>query len=222
MLSRSGHRAFDIPHHLTFWRSQLKFSNSPQSFNVILDTGSSDLWVTSKDCTTCTKTARSFDTTASSTLEAAHDSSGQPVKVTIAYGSGAVAGILVRDVVAMGGFQVQPQPWLLIDQTAGNVLSANDGLMGLAFNTLSNFGGTPFWQALADGNKLATPEMSFWLTRRTGDPAVPSEDYGGVFTLGGQNQTLYKGDVEFLPLVTNAGKQVYWLLDVSGMYPICT
>jgi len=138
----------------------------------------------------------------------------------ITYGSGAVAGDVVQDTVTMGGLQVQPQPWLLIDQTSGNVLSADDGIMGLAFNAISGIGATPFWQTLAEGNKLTIPEMSFWLTRRVGGPSTQGEEFGGVFTLGGQNKTLYKGDVEFLPLVTNAGRQTYWFLNVSGMYPI--
>jgi len=85
--------------------------------------------------------------------------------------------------------------------------------MGLAFDINPGSGDTPFWQTLAEGNKLATPEMSFWLTRHIGDPNAQEEEFGGVFTLGGQNKTLYKGDVEFLPLVTNAGRQVY--LDLS-------
>ena len=221
LLSRSGHRAFNIPTNSHFQRSQLKFSNSPQPFDVILDTTASDLWVTSKDCTTCPKTAKSFDTAASSTLEVPHDSSGQPVPAAIIYGSGSVAGILVRDTVAMGGLRVQPQPWLLINQISGNVSGSNNGIMGLAFDINPGSGDTPFWQALAEGNKLATPEMSFWFARHIGDPNAQEEEFGGVFTLGGQNKTLYKGDVEFLPLVTDAGRQVYWQLVVSGMYPMC-
>jgi len=224
LLSRSGHRAFNIPTNSRFRRSQLKFSNSPQSFDIILDTIASDLWVTSKDCTTCPKTVKSFDIAASSTLEVAHDSSGQSVPVTITYGAGATAaaGILVQDAVAMGGFRVQPQPWLLIGHISGNLLGSYDGIMGLAFDTISSFGGTPFWQTLAKDNKLATPEMSFWFARHIGDPNAQAAEFGGVFTLGGQNKTLYKGDVEFLPLITNAGRQTYWLLGVSGMYPIST
>jgi len=122
----------------------------------------------------------------------------------------------------MGGFQVQDQPWLLVDQTSANFLDGtNAGIMGLAFDTLANTGATPFWQTLATAGQLATPEMSFWLTRFLGDPIAGEDNFGGIFTLGGQNKTLYTGDVEFLPLVTNAGRQTYWLLNVSGMFLIC-
>jgi cathepsin D len=119
----------------------------------------------------------------------------------------------------MGGFQVQRQPWLLVDQTTSDLLDGtNAGIMGLAFDTIANTASTPFWQTLASGGQFSTPEMSFWITREVNNPNAPTETFGGVFTLGGQNQTLYQGDVEFLPLVTNVGKPTYWLLNVTGAH----
>lgn len=197
----------------------IQILNRPQSFNVVLDTGSSDLWVTAKGCASCTAGTPSFNNNASSTFQIGQDTSGQPVTVTITYGSGAVAGYLARDTVAMGGFQVQRQPWLLVEQTTSGLLDGtNAGIMGLAFDTIANTAATPFWQSLASGGQWSSPEMSFWITREVNNPSAPKETFGGVFTLGGQNQTLYSGDVEFLPLVTNVGKPTYWLLNVSGMY----
>ena len=205
---------------LHFHPSQLKFSNSPQSFNVVLDTGSADLWVAGTDCTTCDQITPLFDSNASSTFEVA-ESNGQPVPVTITYGSGEVAGDLVNDTVVMGGFQVQRQPWLLVDQTSGNLLEGSKaGIMGLAFDTIANTESTPFWQTLATSNQLTTPEMSFWFTRLLNDSTAQVEEFGGIFTLGGQNKTLYTGDVEFLPLVADAGLKTYWLLNISGMFLI--
>ena len=119
----------------------------------------------------------------------------------------------------MGGFRVQNQPWLLVDQTSASLLDgSNAGIMGLAFDTIANTGATPFWQTLAQTNQLSTPEMGFWLNRLLGDASSQTEAFGGVFTLGGQNKTLFTGDPEFLPLVTTAGKQTYWLLNLSGTY----
>ena len=224
MLSILEPRAFSAPGKFKISALQTHVSNSPQSFNVVLDTGSSDLWVTDAGCTGCGQGAPSFNTGASSTYQPAQDNAGQPVPVTITYGSGAVAGNLVRDTVAMGGFQVQRQPWLLVDQTSSNLLDgSNAGILGLAFDTIANTGATPFWQTLAENGQLTTPEMSFWFTRFLNDPSAQEEEFGGIFTLGGQNQTLYTGDIEFLPLVTNVGRQTYWLLDLSGTYrfPLC-
>ena len=180
------------------------------------------MWISGSGCAACSPDAPDFDSAASDTLEVAHNSTGQPVRVTISYGSNSVAGDLVRDTVAMGGFQVKLQPWLRVDQiTAGFETDSASGVFGLAFEALADTGATPFWQTLADGGQLAEPEMSFWFTRLIGDPNASGEEFGGIFTLGGRNETLYTGDVEFLPLIILNGRKTYWLLNVSGAYLIC-
>ena len=178
------------------------------------------MWVAGPSCAACSPDAPYFNNAASDTLEVAHNSSGQPVRLTLSYGSNFVAGDLVRDTVAVGGFQVKLQPWLRVDQISPDfVRGSTSGVFGLAFEALSDIGATPFWQTLADGGQLAAPEMSFWFTRLIGDPNASGEEFGGIFTLGGRNQTLYTGDVEFLPLVTIGGRKTYWIVNVSGAYP---
>jgi len=217
--SRLEHRAFNATDKSKISALQTEISNSPQSFNVVLDTGSADLWVTDTGCTTCPQSTPNFSPNTSTTFQASQGTSGQLARVTITYGSGSVTGDLVRDAVAMGGFRVPQQSWLLVDQISANLLDgSNAGILGLAFSTIANTQATPFWETLAEGGQLTTPEMSFWFTRFLGSPTAQAEEFGGIFTLGGQNQTLYKGDIEFLPLVTNAGRQTYWLLTVSGTY----
>ena len=78
-------------------------SHSAQQFNVILDTGSSDLWVASTDCQACPQNDVLFDNTKSSTF------STQNQQISISYGSGEVAGIVATDTVNMGGFTVSGQ-----------------------------------------------------------------------------------------------------------------
>jgi len=77
----------------------------PQQFDVILDTGSSDLWVTSSQCTACPSGAPTFDSSKSTSFTA--PSNAQPI--TIQYGSGTVEGVLGQDTVSMGGFAVTQQ-----------------------------------------------------------------------------------------------------------------
>lgn len=74
-----------------------------QQFNVILDTGSSDLWLSSVACRQGCQGAQLYDFTSSSSF------SDQNAPVTVQYGSGAVAGELATETVAMGGFTVQKQ-----------------------------------------------------------------------------------------------------------------
>jgi len=201
---------------------KLKLSNSPQSFNVVLDTGSSDLWVPSDECTTCPKDTPHFDKDASSTYQVVLDPSGQPVEATLTYAAGTVTGNVSKDTVELGGLQVQAQPWLLVCKTTGNIFSTpNDGTMGFGFKSISGLAANPFWQTLVDQHRLASPEMSFYLARHLDDPNAQGEEFGGIFTLGGRNQTQFQGDPEFLPVLTDGGKLTHWLLNAPCMYQIC-
>jgi len=181
------------------------------------------LWVPSNRCTTCPKNTTRFDKAASSTYQVVQDSSGHPLQSTITYAAGTVTGDVSKDTVEMGGFTVRAQPWLLVCKTTGDIFSTpNDGIMGLGFESISSFGATPFWQTLVDMNQLASPEMSFYFARHLDDPKAQEEAFGGIFTLGGRNKTLFQGNPEFLPVLTDGGKLTHWLLNAPCMYPIRT
>ena len=79
---------------------------SPQTMNVVLDTGSSDLWVADDSCTNCDKSTPVFQSGKSSTVEFSKSSSS---RVQLTYGSGQVSGDLARDTVSMAGFGIQKQ-----------------------------------------------------------------------------------------------------------------
>lgn len=75
-----------------------------QDFSVILDTGSSDLWVASTQCAQgCAKAKTKYSPSSSSSFTTQNET------VSISYGSGAMEGIIAADVVSMGGFTVQSQ-----------------------------------------------------------------------------------------------------------------
>ncbi|KAH9892731.1 acid protease [Cubamyces lactineus] len=188
----------------------------PQTFKVVLDTGSSDLWVAATNCLSCGQTPP-FDTSKSSTVNGVTGPNGQEQEITIRYGSGSVAGILATDTVSMAGFTVNPQTFLLAEQMTSGLLDGDvSGIMGLAFEALASTNAVPFWQALANGGQFATPEISFWLARHLDDVNPPDEQPGGVMTLGGTNSTLFTGDIEFIPLTTTPGGPTFWMLEMTG------
>ena len=76
-----------------------------QTFDVALDTGSSDLWLANTRCTRCPSGTPEYDPTKSTSF--APNNNNQPV--SIQYGSGAVQGTLAQDVVLMAGFSVSSQ-----------------------------------------------------------------------------------------------------------------
>lgn len=88
----------------------------PQIFNVILDTGSSDLWVAGTSCSVangCTSNTVPFDSTKSTTFEGSSastsTSTGLGANVQISYGSGGVEGPASQDTVSMSGLTISDQ-----------------------------------------------------------------------------------------------------------------
>jgi cathepsin D len=185
-----------------------------QNFKVVLDTGSSDFWLASSTCRQCPSGIPEYDSSSSSSFSASSSSQN----VDIPYGSGEVAGTLATETVEMGGFQVSDQTFLLVDEMTSGLLDGDvSGIMGLAFEAIAATESTPFWQTLASTNQLATSEMSFWLNRVLGSSNTASEQFGGVFTLGGTNTSLYSGDIEFVNYPSGV-TQSYWLLEASSEF----
>ncbi|TFK54576.1 acid protease, partial [Heliocybe sulcata] len=197
----------------------ISIGSPAQQFNVILDTGSADLWVAGSSCSSCSSSTPTFSTSRSSSFQSSTSSAGQQQSLTIRYGSGQVTGSLGADTVQMAGFQVSGQEFVVVDQTSQNLLSgSNAGIMGLGFQAIASSGATPFWEALVNANQLSQPLMAFWLRRLLDDSSATqnSELYGGEFTLGGTNTSLYTGDIQFIDFPSGV-QQSFWLLEVQGV-----
>ncbi|KAH9858906.1 aspartic peptidase domain-containing protein [Lenzites betulinus] len=193
----------------------VQIGTPPQTFKVVLDTGSSDLWVPVAQCLSCGD-APPFQDTASSSLQQVNSANGNAQTIRIRYGSGQVAGVLVADTVSMAGFNINPQNFLLVSSMTSGLLEGDvSGIMGLAFKALASTNAVPFWEALVNNGEFSSPEFSFWLARHLDDRNPPDEQTGGVLTLGGTNSTLFTGDIEFLPL-SNAAAPTFWMLTMTG------
>lgn len=189
---------------------EISIGTPPQSFEVVLDTGSSDLWVSDAGCTSCPSEASFFDAARSSTLQQTTGST------TIQYGSGRVAGSINRDVASMGNFTAQSQTFLAADQLETGLLDGTtSGILGLGWPSISSTRSTPFWLNLLNTDQLQNPEFSFWLTRFSNVSRARDREPGGVFTLGGTNSTLFSGEIEFLDMPGSV--QSYWLLPLQTM-----
>lgn len=186
-----------------------------QNFDLILDTGSSDLWVATSSCTSCgainsctSCASTEFTTSKSSSFQ----SSGTPLQIN--YGSGSVQGAISQDTVSFGGFTITQQELLAVSATTSGLLGGVlSGIMGLGFNTISALNTTPFWQALYSANQLSEPLFSFYLERYI-DQSTMNTAPGGVLTLGGTNSSLYQGSIEYLSLASSPS---YWLLNVNSL-----
>ncbi|CCO31340.1 Pepsin A [Rhizoctonia solani AG-1 IB] len=194
------------------YHASVEVGTPPRSYAVILDTGSSDMWLQSVECAPCT--GKKMDPATSSTLQP----SSSPF--SIAYGIGSVKGILVNDVVSIGSsstFTVQNQVWGLVNYTLGTPVPGDiTGLMGLGFKNLAASQATPFWEALVSNNQWHEPVMSFWMTRYSNVSAASDAEFGGEFILGGTNEALYTGDIEFISL-PYASNPTFWAIPIHSI-----
>lgn len=69
----------------------------PQSFDVIMDTGSHALWVPAKNCTNCPRKLKKYDPLSSTSLRII------PLRDHFVYGKGEVKGTYAKDIVYITG-----------------------------------------------------------------------------------------------------------------------
>jgi len=180
---------------------QVTIGKPPQSFLVVFDTGSSNLWVPSVDCPiwqiSCDLHTR-YDHSKSSTYVK------NGTAFSIQYGSGAVEGYLSQDSFGISNVTVLNQVFAEVTNEPGIAFlaAAFDGIMGLAFETISVDSVAPVWYNLLAQNLVQEPVFAFWLSR---DPNAPANQ-GGELVLGGTDPSHYSGAFTYVPVT----KKDYW------------
>ncbi|EFA81975.1 cathepsin D [Heterostelium album PN500] len=169
-----------------------------QSFKVVFDTGSSNLWIPSKKCPV-TVVACDLHSKYDSSKSSSYVANG--TSFSIQYGSGAMSGFVSQDTVQVGSLTVQNQ--LFAEATAEPGIAFDlakfDGILGLAFQSISVNSIPPvFYNMMAQG-LVQQPVFAFWLSK------VPGAN-GGELTFGSIDTTRYTGPITYVPL-TN---ETYW------------
>jgi len=182
----------------------ISLGTPPQNFSVVFDTGSSNLWVPSKKCdllNLACKLHRKYDSTKSHTYVA------NGTKFAIQYGSGSLSGFLSQDTLNIGGLDVKNQVFGEATTQPGVtfIVAKFDGILGMAFDSISVDHVTPVWYNILSQNLVRSPVFSFWLDKN------PRGASGGELTLGGVNSDLYTGDFSFVPLTS----ETYWQFKVD-------
>uniref|UniRef100_A0A6B2L5Y7 Peptidase A1 domain-containing protein n=1 Tax=Arcella intermedia TaxID=1963864 RepID=A0A6B2L5Y7_9EUKA len=186
----------------------ITIGNPPQQFTVLFDTGSSNLWVPSSQCPywqiSC-DLHNEYDSSKSQSYQK------NGTSFQIQYGTGAASGFLSTDDITVGGVTVKAQTFAEITGEPGiTFLAAGfDGILGLAFDSISVDHVTPVWYNLLSQKLVPQPVFAFWLNR---DPnAGPGQ--GGELVLGGVDPNHYTGTFTYVPVT----KETYWEFVVDAI-----
>ncbi|CAG0900634.1 unnamed protein product [Darwinula stevensoni] len=171
----------------------------PQEFNVVFDTGSSNLWVPSTKCShndTACQLHRRYDSSRSSTYE----ENGE--EFSISYGTGSMMGFLSTDTMTIGDIAVKGQTFAEATVQPGSTFvdAKFDGILGMGYPTLSVDNVTTVLENMVLQQLIQNPIFSFYLNRD------PSAKEGGELIIGGSDPNYYKGSLTYVP-VTSEG---YW------------
>eukprot|EP01084_Bolivina_argentea_P038164 70580_1 len=127
-----------------------------QQFQVLFDTGSSNLWIPDSSCDNCAGTHK-FDTSASSTY-----SSISYETFSLQYGSGSISGVVGQDEIKLGGLSTTAQFGLVTHSGQGSTAQF-DGICGMAYEALADDYIQPLFQTLYSNNLVSQQIFSFEL-----------------------------------------------------------
>lgn len=205
----------------SYYFAQVGIGSPMDTFNVVLDTGSSDFWIVDKACngaSSCPSSMHKFDSSKSSTFKGSH------AAFDVQYGSGAVKGQLGYDTVSFAGYNVSEVTFGQASHLASRtILPPASGIMGLGFQSLSSTQTQPFWEILMKEHKIQDPVFSFQLKSNLKSVLKSSDanvvNAGGVFTLGKLDDQQYRGDITWTSLPSRFGKGKnsigYWALEMD-------
>ncbi|KAG7089609.1 hypothetical protein E1B28_011275 [Marasmius oreades] len=183
------------------------------TFRVALDTGSSDLWLTSSACLTktCNLSPRYPLTYQSPTFEVVNNNR---TAFNARYTDGtAVSGFVAKEEITIGNLTVPQQAFGIVTQSNLTFVDQVSGILGLGFSRLSTINRTstqssPFLATLVEKGLLDYPLFGISLTRNS----------PGTLTLGSIDGSVVKNvnDVEwdevvqFPPIGFESEQTSYW------------
>ncbi|RLN98040.1 hypothetical protein BBJ28_00011245 [Nothophytophthora sp. Chile5] len=178
-------------HNLEYY-GEISLGTPPQSFSVVFDTASSNLWVPRLKF----GQHNVYD----------HDKSSSYRANGSAFNAGYVSGFVSQDTLQVDGLALTDQFFDEVNATVlgpGYSMAKYDGFFGLAFDSLSiGHLETPFHR-MVQQSLLDEPVFAFYLGN--------GED--GELTFGGVDKTHYQGELEYVNVINTT----FWTVELDGV-----
>ncbi|XP_054822831.1 aspartic proteinase-like [Prosopis cineraria] len=181
---------------------EIGIGTPPQTFTVIFDTGSSNLWVPSSWC--YLSIACYVHSWYKSSKSSTYTKNGTSCEIQ--YGTGSIFGFFSQDNVEVGDVVVKHQDFIEAtrEESLSFALLEFDGIFGLGFQEISVEQAVPVWYNMVKQDLVGEKVFSFWLNV---DPEV---EEGGEVVFGGVDPNHFKGKHTYVP-VTRKG---YWQIEI--------
>lgn len=181
--------------------SDITIGTPPQAFKVVLDTGSSNLWVPSTQCGSIACYLHSkYDSSSSSTFQKNGSS------FEIRYGSGSLSGFISKDTMTIGDIEIKDQLFAEATEEPGLAFAFGrfDGILGLGYDSISVNGIPPPFYNMVEQGVIDEPVFAFYLG---------NTDQESEATFGGIDKKHYTGDLIKLPV----RRKAYWEVELEAI-----
>uniref|UniRef100_A0A2K5JGP1 renin n=1 Tax=Colobus angolensis palliatus TaxID=336983 RepID=A0A2K5JGP1_COLAP len=188
----------------TQYYGEIGIGTPPQTFKVVFDTGSSNVWVPSSKCSrlyTACVYHKLFDASDSSSYK--HNGT----ELTLRYSTGTVSGFLSQDIITVGGITVTQMFGEVTEMPALPFMLAEfDGVVGMGFIEQAIGRVTPIFDNILSQGVLKEDVFSFYYNRN-------SQSLGGQIVLGGSDPQHYEGNFHYINLI----KTGVWQIQMKGV-----
>ncbi|XP_019332780.1 renin [Alligator mississippiensis] len=189
----------------TQYYGEISIGTPAQTFKVVFDTGSANLWVPSYKCSplysACVSHNR-YDSSKSRTYIA------NGTGFAIQYGTGSVKGFLSQDVVMVADIPIiQVFAEATVLPAFPFIFARFDGVLGMGYPSQAIDGITPVFDRILSQQILKEEEFSVYYSRNS------HLQPGGEIILGGSDPAYYTGSFHYLNVIKNG----YWQISMKGV-----
>jgi cathepsin D len=183
----------------TQYYGQVQIGTPGQTFLVLFDTGSSNLWVPSTNCTNC-GAHNMYNSTQSSTYIA----NGTTFRIT--YGSGSLKGYLSSDILTVGNLKARVTFGEATDEPGITFKEAKfDGIFGLAYRSISEDNVDPPFYVFEQNGLLTQDLFTFYLQSDDQDD--------GELLIGDIDTSHYTGKLWATPII----HETYYMISMASV-----